>query len=74
LVTPQEHPTSGLASELSGLKSDGKPLGNTRTPHLRGKKQYQSVGELKMAIVAAWQSVEQEVIDNLVLSMDKFSK
>ena len=33
-------------------------------------KQYQSVGELKMAIVAAWQSVEQEVIDNLVLSMD----
>ena len=23
-----------------------------------------------MAIVAAWQSVEQEVIDNLVLSMD----
>ena len=33
-------------------------------------KQYQTVQELKEAIVKAWQEVDQETIDNLVLSMD----
>lgn len=33
-------------------------------------KQYKSVAELKNAIVAAWHSVEQELFDNLILSMD----
>lgn len=33
-------------------------------------KQYQSVGELKQAIVAAWQGIEQELVDQLVLSME----
>ena len=33
-------------------------------------KQYQNVAELKNAIVAAWHSVDQETIDNLILSMD----
>lgn len=33
-------------------------------------KQYQDVNSLKKAIVAAWQTVDQKLIDNLVLSMD----
>jgi transposase len=33
-------------------------------------KQYKSVKELKKAIVRAWHSVDQEIIDNLVLSME----
>lgn len=33
-------------------------------------KQYQSVSELKKAIVKAWQEIDQETIDNLILSMD----
>uniref|UniRef100_A0A914EHI6 Transposase n=1 Tax=Acrobeloides nanus TaxID=290746 RepID=A0A914EHI6_9BILA len=33
-------------------------------------KQYQNVKELKKAIVAAWHTIDQEIIDDLVLSMD----
>jgi transposase len=33
-------------------------------------KQYQSVKELKKAIVRAWHGIDQETIDNLVLSME----
>ena len=33
-------------------------------------QQYHNVDELKKAIVAAWHTIDQEVLDNLVLSMD----
>lgn len=35
-----------------------------------GNRQYSNICELKKAIVHAWHSIDQKIIDNLVLSMD----
>jgi hypothetical protein len=36
-----------------------------------GKRTYRNVDELKPAIIAAWHRIDQKLIDNLYLSLDR---